>query len=327
MSKSKFRMILWSKLVLYILMIAVFYRLLFVTTNPVVFVMVFVAYGFSALLFAFNFAHDLSHGTVFKKEKWDNLGFILIYAINGAHGEAWKQRHVESHHFAPNVEHYDSDLEISEIIRVIPNSKHLWFHKFQHIYAPLAYTTYSLFWIFVKDFTILYSGPKNFKHHLSFWAQKVFYFTYLLALPVMFSQQSWVTVVAGFLIMHMLQSLFLLLTFFMTHHVEGLEYPTVDDSGTINTSWMMNQVKSSNDMHPFSFVANFILGGFNNHVAHHLFPHVHHIYYPGLNRILYRELIANGIQPNETSYWGGIVSHLKLLRRMGRVVHHMPQAT
>jgi linoleoyl-CoA desaturase len=100
-------------------------------------------------------------------------------------------------------------------------------------------------------------------------------------------------------------------------NVEGTEYPTTDKNGYINTSWFMNQIKSSNDMYPFSETANFILGGFNNHIAHHLFPHVHHIYYPKLNKILYNILLENGIKPNQTTYWGGLVSHLKLLRRMG----------
>lgn len=71
-------------------------------------------------------------------------------------------------------------------------------------------------------------------------------------------------------------------------------------------------------MHPFSETANFILGGFNNHIAHHLFPHYHHIYYPKLNRILYRILLSNNIKPNQTSYWGGLISHLRLLKRMSR---------
>jgi linoleoyl-CoA desaturase len=103
----------------------------------------------------------------------------------------------------------------------------------------------------------------------------------------------------------------------MTHHVEETTYPTTDQNGLINSSWLMNQVKSSNDMHPFSPMANFILGGFNNHIAHHLFPHIHHVHYPRLSRILYDILEQNGIKPNQTSYWGGIVSHLRLLKRMG----------
>jgi linoleoyl-CoA desaturase len=104
----------------------------------------------------------------------------------------------------------------------------------------------------------------------------------------------------------------------MTHHVEGIEYPTTDKNGIINTSWIMNQIKSSNDMHPFSGSANFIFGGFNNHIAHHLFPYIHHIHYPNLNRILYSVLKENGITPNQTTYWEGLCSHLRLLKSMGK---------
>lgn len=71
-------------------------------------------------------------------------------------------------------------------------------------------------------------------------------------------------------------------------------------------------------MHPFSEAGNFISGGFNNRIAHYLFPHYHHIHYPQLNRILYRyyNLI---ISPNQTSYWGGmLISHLRLLKRMSQ---------
>src|SRR5690606_11494255 len=176
------------------------------------------------------------------------------------------------------VEDYDSDLNITKLIRVIPNSQYIWYHKYQHIYAPFAYTTYSLFWVFIKDFVILfskdeYTKKKNFKYHLSFWTQKIIYVTFILELPILFSGQVWHIVLIGFLLMHITQSLFLLFTFFMTHHVEVTEYPTTDENGYINTSWFMNQIKSSNDMHPFSETANFILGGFNNHIAHHLFPH------------------------------------------------------
>jgi linoleoyl-CoA desaturase len=250
----------------------------------------------------------------------------------GAHAEAWKQRHINSHHYAPNVEDYDSDLKITKLIRVIPDSGYFWYHKYQHIYAPFIYTTYSLFWIFIKDFVILFSKSENkerkgIKYFLSFFLQKSFYLTYILFLPLLFSYQDWIIILVGFLLMHLIQSLFLLFTFFMTHHVEKTEYPTTDENGYINTSWLMNQIKSSNDMHPFSEIANFILGGFNNHIAHHLFPHYHHIHYPELNRILYLTLTNNNIVPNRTTYWGGIISHLKLLKRMGYAETKNPSIT
>lgn len=320
-SKASTILLLAGKFIFYFSATIISYTLLFQVRDPLWFIGCFVFYGFASILFAFNFSHDFSHNTVFKNRKLNNTCFILIYSIVGAHGEAWKKRHIHSHHYAPNVEDYDSDLKISSLIRVIPGSPHRWYHRFQHWYAMAAYTSYSLFWVFIKDFRILYSkdefqAEKGVRYHFSFWTQKVFYLGYLLLMPLFFSLQPWWIVLTGFLLMHIFQSFFLLITFFMTHHVENTEYPQTDTEGTIRASWLMNQVKSSNDMHPFSETANFILGGFNNHVAHHLFPHIHHIHYPRLNRILYRILLQNGITPNQTSYWGGIISHWKLLKKM-----------
>ncbi len=79
----------------------------------------------------------------------------------------------------------------------------------------------------------------------------------------------------------------------MTHHVEQTEYPTTDNNGFIKTSWLMNQIKSSSDMHPFSETANFILGSFNNHIARH-------IHYTRLNKILYSILLQHEITPNQS---------------------------
>lgn len=312
---------LWFKFLFYAAIAVTTYGLLYFTQSALLFTLCFIMYGITCMLLAFNFAHDFSHDTLFKNQSWNQAGFIFIYTLNGAHAEAWKERHVNSHHHAPNVDGYDSDLKISKLIRVIPNNQYLWFHRFQHLYAPIAYTTYSLFWIFIKDFVILFTDDEYAKHktpryHLSFWLQKAFYLTYLLVLPIMFSTQSLWTVLFAFLLMHLIQSLFLLFTFFMTHHVEKTYYPTVNEKGLINTSWLMNQVKSSNDMYPFSQTANFIFGGFNNHIAHHLFPHIHHAHYPELSKVLYRILNEHGIEPNQTSYWGGVRSHLSLLKKM-----------
>ncbi len=321
-NKKSFALKIWVKFIFYFSLSVACYTSLYTSKSPAVFVLCFILYGFISMLFAFNFSHDFSQNTIFKSKKLNNLCFIIIYTIVGAHAEAWKQRHINSHHYAPNVEDYDSDLKITKLIRVIPGSKQFWYHRYQHIYAPFAYTTYSLFWIFIKDFVILfskdeYAEKKNFRYHLSFWIQKIFYITFIIVLPLFFSLQKWYIVLSGFVLMHLFQSLFLLFTFFMTHHVEETEYPTTDENGYITTSWLMNQVKSSNDMHPFSETANFILGGFNNHIAHHLFPHYHHIHYPRLNEILYGILLKNNIKPNQTTYWNGIISHLRLLKRMG----------
>ncbi len=322
---KKFNYIIWIKLGLCILTGVGLYTVLIQVSHPFVFLLAYIAYGILLLLIAFNFSHDFSHDNVFKSKKLNNIGYFISFTIVGAHAAAWKYRHVHSHHYAPNVKDFDPDLNITNLIRVIPDSPQLWFHKYQHLYAPFAYTSYSLFWIFIKDFYILYFDNENMDqkdstYHLLFWIQKAIYIAVTLLIPMVYSMQTWWFALLGFFVMHAIQSMFLLFTFFMTHHVMGTAYPKTDMQGKINESWVMNQILSSNDMHPFSHVANFVLGGFNNHIAHHLFPNIHHVHYPKMNIIVYRTLREHNIEPNQTSYWGGIVSHLKLLKKMGEPV-------
>ena len=311
------------KFVFYLGLVVFFYTLIYTSQQPLLFFIAYTAFGLSAVLFGFNYAHDCSHNTVFKSKSLNSGFFIFIYSLVGAHAEAWRYRHIHSHHYAPNVKEYDTDLQITGLIRVEPDSDWRWYHRFQHWYAPLAYMTYSVYWVFIKDFLIYAkdsrSKPgKGFRYQVSFWLQKLFYLGYLLFLPLYFSGMEWYLVLAAFLLMHAVQSLFLLFTFFMTHHVEATAYFKADEDGYIPSSWFMNQVKSSNDFYPFSKTMNFIFGGFNNPIAHHLFPHIHHIHYPALHRILYRSLNEHQIKPNETGYFSGIVSHLAHLKKMSR---------
>ena len=136
---------LMAKLGFYVGLSVGSYYLLLHSETPATLILWYVVYGFSTLLFAFNFSHDFSHNTVFKNKRLNNFCFVAIYTLVGAHAEAWKHRHVHSHHFAPNVEGYDSDLQITTLIRVTPSSEHKFYHKLQAWYAPLLYTTYSLF--------------------------------------------------------------------------------------------------------------------------------------------------------------------------------------
>jgi linoleoyl-CoA desaturase len=144
----------------------------------------------------------------------------------------------------------------------------------------------------------------------------------MLFLPYWLSGMRFRESIIAFLIMHLFQSIFLLCTFFITHHTGQTQYFATDKNGRIAASWLENQIYSSNDFYPFSEVANFIFGGFNNHIAHHLFPDVNHVHYPAINRKIYPILKSYGMVPNRTTYLGGVIDHLKHLRQMGR--HERP---
>jgi len=310
------------KFVFYFSLLIICYYSIFATTTLIFLLLGYIGFGLIAVLLGFNFAHDFSHNTVFKNKTLNNFYFTLLYTLVGADAGAWKFRHVHSHHYAPNVKDYDSDLQITSLIRVEPGIAWQWFHLYQHWYAPFAYTTYSLYWVFIKDLVLycndqLNPHKKTVAYHVVFWLQKITYLTLMLVLPLAVSNFHWYHITAAFMLMHLIQSLFLLFTFFITHHVEKTAYFNADTKGYIKTSWLNNQVKSSNDFYPFSHAANFIFGGFNNHIVHHLFPHINHLHYPKLNKIVYPILKAHQIEPNVTGFFSGISSHLKHLKNMG----------
>ena len=49
------------------------YVLIYTINNPIAFVFNFVLFGFIAVLLCFNFAHDLSHHSIFKRPFWDGI--------------------------------------------------------------------------------------------------------------------------------------------------------------------------------------------------------------------------------------------------------------
>ena len=155
MDKNKANRYFLFKALFYCSLALFSYISIFTVTNPILYILNFILFGFITVLLCFNFAHDLSHHSIFKRPFWDNLVFEFIYTLVGAHPEAWKKRHINSHHFAPNVEHFDTDLAITGLIRVLPNSKLKWYHKYQFLYAPFAYMSYSLYWVFIKDFIVI----------------------------------------------------------------------------------------------------------------------------------------------------------------------------
>ena len=75
--------LLLLKFLVYLSLVVFFYTLLYTTNQPVLFFLAYTAYGLSAVLFGFNYAHDCSHNTVFKSKKLNSAFFIFIYVKAG----------------------------------------------------------------------------------------------------------------------------------------------------------------------------------------------------------------------------------------------------
>ena len=283
-------------------------------------------FGLASLALAFNLAHDASH-FVLSRRRWVNRAVHeIIFALMGISGYLWQMRHVGSHHVFPNVPGCDADIDDNGIVRLAPHAAWRPVHRFQHIYAPLLYPLATLHTMFVQDFVYLFkrklANMVDIRHSPAeialFFAGKIFHFGLVLALPLMVSGLRADEIVACYLLMSALVSMAFIYVVIGTHIADEASFPEVGPDGRIAKSWAQHAVEASIDWVPNSRFAAFLLGGFNAHVTHHLFPTVSAAHYLALTPIVQAAARKHGLKYTETTFPGVIRAHFRMLRRMGQ---------
>jgi linoleoyl-CoA desaturase len=298
----------------------------FHATSYFSFCLAYLSVGFTMLILGINFGHDGAHGCLTGNKKFDGALFQIIYAIQGLGGYMWQIRHNSAHHIFPNVYDRDSDLEMSPLILLNPKQKSKPIHKYQHIYAPFLYVFVTLIWIFGEDIIILIrkdsANAKIKKIPTIEWVKiiaiKLLYLFNFIILPTLVTHFTLQQIMGAFLIMHFIVSVFLTFTFFISHHILEIEYVRAnEETNIIENSWLSHQINTTIDFHPNSAIAHFIFGGFNTHIAHHIFPEICHIHYPTLTKIVKETLEENNVGDwyKSFTFWQGVKSHIRHLKR------------
>jgi len=83
----------------------------------------------------------------------------------------------------------------------------------------------------------------------------------------------------------------------------------------VQNSWAIHQLKVTNDFGIDSRILNFIMGGLNHHIAHHLFPNVNHNIIPKITRRIYETAQEHNLSYKSFSFGEVMTSHYKLLKR------------
>lgn len=291
--------------------------------------LVLLAYTFIgpfAIMVGINVAHDAAHSTISKK-KWVNSLFLHLFDLLGANSYIWKKRHVFSHHSFPNVLNEDADLKQNPMVRIFPNDELLPAHKYQFIYAPFLYLLYTINWLFFRDFTDFTEskiGSLELTKHdrkeiakLAFF--KLFYVSYIVVVPFVFSEVSWTINLIGFFVMNFAASIFITLALIPSHVAENSLFLLPDENGIMPHSWSHHQVLSVTDFATNNWFLNYFFGGFNHHITHHLFPNINHVHAVKITPIIKETVEEFGLPYNyESSFINAYLSHYKLLKNNGK---------
>jgi len=293
--------------------------------NQLLLFLFYILTGLAMILVFLNAFHDAVHGAVFEKRA-NNEIMTNILELFGSNSFIWKKRHLLLHHPYPNMQQWDVDVKQSDIVRIFPGSPWFNFHRYQHVYMWLLYFFYTLNWLLIRDFKDFFGTKDNYVkrvvtipkiEYVKLFAAKVFHFCIMIWIPAVVLDQSVATIILAFLVMHFVASAFGVTALLSTHADEDAEFPEPPENGHIDTTWAMYQISKTKDFSTESKIANVLFGGFNHHVAHHLFPTVAHTYYPHITPIIRKYAKIYGLNYRSYPLGESIRSHFALLKKRG----------
>jgi linoleoyl-CoA desaturase len=246
----------------------------------------------------------------------------------GGNAFTWKLQHNVLHHTFTNITGMDDDIRERNTIRLsphVPLKKH---HRYQHIYATFLYCLMTLS-IVLRDFGQLRSynrsgltarqkaNPKREYFVMVF--SKLLYFGFIASIPFLFPQIVWWKLLIGFCTVHFTGGLIMSMIFQLAHVVEGAEHPLPSEDGVMDNEWAIHQLETTVDFARDSRILGWYIGGLNYQVEHHLFPHISHVHYPAISKIVEQTAREYGVvYHTKGSFFSAFISHLKMLKILGR---------
>ncbi len=292
------------------------------------FVSVYFLHGLTHIFLILNVAHDSNHGAISRNPATNRL-FSYAFEACGISSYVFRLIHHREHHACINVYAEDESLNGRRLFRSSPHDSRAWMHKYQHIYALLFYSLFSLDYVFVKDF-LYFFGRCKYQHDrrrlarecASLFAGKLAYVTYMIVLPIVILGVSPALVAVTFLVTHLVVGLTVAIVFATSHAVESTSFPK---SRADFTDYAYHIFATTADYATGNPIVTWLTGGLNHHVVHHLCPGVCHTHYPRLTQIAKETAAEYRVRYREAqSVRQALTRHLVLLKQLGSQTGPLP---
>ena len=270
--------------------------------------------------------HDANHGSYSANRKVNHALGYLINFIGGYH-VTWKIQHNVLHHSYTNIHEHDEDLNQS-VMRFSPNQERKSIFKYQAYYCTFFYGLMSINRFVVKDFQQLlrYNQMGLLKDQMLSFPLRLFelvlvkssYLFITLILPIVILPINGWLVCLSFFVMHYISGLIFSYVFQPAHILEEVEFCRVDGSGSIENNWAIHEMRTTSNYARGSTFFAWFIGGLNFQIEHHLFPHICHVHYSKISKIV----LATAQQYNvpyhsHKTFFKAVKSHLTLMNQLG----------
>ncbi len=276
----------------------------------------------------FSIMHDANHGS-YSDSPW--LNKLMSYTINiiGGNSVSWKIQHNVLHHTYTNVHGHDEDIEDKPILRLSPEGKLYWIHRFQQYYAIFLYGLSTVSWATTKDLKQIRAYEKEGLLdkvgatagwvYVDILVSKMLYFAVFFGVPYLFGTLPFTVYLAGFFVMHFIAGVITTVVFQLAHVVEHTDYFQPDETNTLENSWAVHQLMTTCNFARKNRVLSWFVGGLNYQIEHHLFTNISHVHYKNIAPIVKETAEEFEIPYNEFDTFSQAVrSHWQMLGQLGK---------
>jgi len=281
--------------------------------------------GLAVAAVGFNVQHDGNH-RAYSNHRWVNRLAAMTLDLLGGSSYVWSWKHNSIHHSYANITGHDDDVNLGPLGRLTPHQPRRLFHGWQHFYLWILYGFLPVKWHWFDDFFVVAKGrigeypfPRPTGWDLvTFITGRAIFFTLALVIPV-WLHPLWVVLLVYAAIAYV-EGVLLAVVFQLAHCVEEAEFPMPAlDSARMPTGWAAHQVQTTVDFARKNRWLSWYIGGLNFQIEHHLFPQVCHLHYASLAPIVEQTCKDFGLRyASNPTFLGGVASHYRWLRRMGR---------
>jgi len=260
--------------------------------NTLLYFLLYGLMGIITVLVFLNMVHEAVHNNIFKR-KIHNQWLLYFFDLIGSNSFIWKKRHMRLHHGYQNIAGWDSDIEQASLFRIYPHDSKKKIHTVQHFLIFLFYPLYLVNWVFIRDFKDYFSDKQLIRkvvdiptvEYVKLFFFKSFFIFYTTVFPIIQGVAP-IKAIGAMLFLIVVAGVFALLILLTPHANSTNEFPLPDEEGHLSNSWLAHQFSTTNDIKMNNWICTNLLGNFNFHLIHHLFPRVSAVFAPELTIIV-----------------------------------------
>ena len=303
-----------------------FYCLALISTSYLIFCLLYLLMGLMLVVIFLNLIHEACHDNLFRNKKL-NHNYMLLFDLIGANSYMWKKRHNRLHHYFTNVQGWDCDIEKSKFLKVHPEDHKKLLNRYQHLLVIL-YPLFITNWFLIRDFKDFFDrsmivrrlGYVPVIEYIKLFFFKIFFVSYLVVIPALLTSYDWRGIVLAFFIMLLSAGFFALIVLLPPHVNSTNEFPQVKGDMQIKETWLQHQLNTTNDVNCHNWFTRHVMGNFNFHIAHHLFPNISYVYAKEVTDVIKEYNIQNGYPYRTYPLQFTFSSHYHLIKQNGKVL-------